>query len=254
MNKLQHVAVITDGNGRWATQRGLPRSSGHDQGRETFWNLCNWCLEAGIPYLTFYVMSLENLQRDPAEVNHIFEIGRSIYGGGGVEKCRELGIRLIGAGDRSRMSEEDRACLAKGEADTAGCKKLICVLCVCYGGRDEIVRAANAALVAGEKITEESISRHLYAASHGVPDPEMIIRTGGYARLSGFLPWQGIYSELYITPTLFPDLSREEFQWACKWFSGIHRTHGGDREKKTHEPEIKSQGSEKKVPFARKEN
>ena len=257
-NKLKHVAIITDGNGRWAAQRGLPRSAGHDQGRESFWKICNWCLEAGIPYLTFYVMSLENLNRDPDEVNHIFDIGREIYGKGGVQKCQELGIRLICAGDKSRLNEDDLKNMEQGEADTAACTKLICVLCTCYGGRDEIVRAANAAVEAGEAITEESISKHLFAAPYGVPDPDMIIRTGGYSRLSGFLPWQAIYSELYITPTLYPDLSQEEFNWACKWFEGIHRTHGGDRVAKTTTPantvnETAQKGAAKNAaPFARK--
>lgn len=257
-NKLNHVAIITDGNGRWAAQRGLPRSAGHDQGRESFWKICNWCLEAGIPYLTFYVMSLDNLNRDPDEVNHIFDIGREIYGKGGVQKCQELGIRLICAGDKSRLNEEDFKCMEQGEADTAACTKLICVLCTCYGGRDEIVRAANAAVEAGEAITEESISKHLFAAPYGVPDPDMIIRTGGYSRLSGFLPWQAVYSELYITPTLYPDLSHEEFNWACKWFEGIHRTHGGDRVAKATTPAntvnetIQKGAAKNAAPFARK--
>ena len=255
-NELKHVGVITDGNGRWAKLRGMPRSAGHDKGRETFWNITNWALKQGIPYLSFYVMSLDNLNRDKAEVDHIFEIGREIYGKGGVQKCLEMGVRLICAGDKSRLTEEDRQHMEQGEADTAGCDKLICVLYVCYGGRDEIVKAARACVAAGEEITEETISSHLYAAHVDVPDPDLIIRTGGYSRLSGFLPWESVYSELYVTPTLYPDFTQEEFLWACRWYKGIQRTHGGDREPvSAAETQRSAETAAKNAapPFARKE-
>ena len=251
-NILKHVAVITDGNGRWATQRGLPRSAGHDEGKQTFWNICNWALERKIPYVSFYVMSLDNLKRDPAEVEHIFAIGREIYGKGGVEKCKELGIRLIYAGDRTKVKEEDMRCMEQGEADTAHCDKLICILYTCYGGRDEIVRAARACVAAGEEITEETISSHLYAACVDAPDPDFIIRTGGYPRLSGFLPWQSVYCEMYVTTTYYPDFSREEFLWACKWWEGLERTHGGQR-KAVPTPTMAAAPKPKDCPFARKE-
>ena len=255
-NILKHIAVITDGNGRWATQRGLPRSAGHDQGRESFWNICNWALERGIPFLSFYVLSLDNLKRDPAEVDHIFGIGREIYGKGGVEKCKELGIRLIYAGDKEKVKPEDMECMEQGMADTAECDKLICILYTCYGGRDEIVRAARACVEEGVEITEEAITAHLYGAVANAPDPDMIIRTGGYSRLSGFLPWEAVYSELYITPTLYPDLSKEEFDWACKWYEGIERTHGGNRKLPAGmEKKVTQQGAEKQPvvsPFAQK--
>ena len=251
-NKLNHVAIITDGNGRWATERGLPRSSGHDQGRETFKNIVDWALEMGLSYVTFYVMSLENLKRDPAEVEHIFEIGRDIFGRGGVEEMVKKGVRLICAGDKSRMNEEDRKCMEQGEKDTAHCDKMICVLCTCYGGRDEIVRAANQCVADGVEITEETISARLYASIADVPDPDLIIRTGGYNRLSGFLTWQSVYSEIYVTPTYYPDFSKEEFAWACHWYKRIKRTHGGDRQMKKNATAT-AKASEKTAPFARKE-
>lgn len=228
-NKLTHVAVIADGNGRWATKRGLPRSAGHDEGKKTLWNICQWALERGIPYVSFYVLSLDNLNRDKAEIDHVWEISREIYNGGGVDRCKASGIRLIYAGDRTKMTQEDAECAAKGEDATKDCDKLVCILYTCYGGRDEIVRAANRCVADGTEITEDNISARLYGAAVRAPDPDLIIRTGGFSRLSGFLPWESIYSELYITPTLYPDLSKEEFDWACRWFEGIERTHGGDR-------------------------
>lgn len=256
MNKLNHIAVITDGNGRWATMRGLPRSKGHDEGKKTFWNICQWALERGIPYVSFYVLSLDNLNRDKDEIDHVFEIGREIYSGGGVEKCKANGIRLIYAGDRERITQEDAECMAKGEAATKDCDKLICLLYTCYGGRDEIVRAANQCVADGVELTEEAISARLYGATVNAPDPDLILRTGGFSRLSGFLPWESIYSELYITPTLYPDLTREEFNWACRWFESVERTHGGDREPKATEQTATTrrvQAVSGASPFAKKE-
>lgn len=229
MNELKHVAVITDGNGRWATRRGLPRNEGHTAGKKTFQNLCDWCLELGIPYMTLYVLSLENLRRDPAEIEHIHNMARELSSKDGISQCNAKGIRMVYAGDWSTLPQEDREAYEMVERETAGNSKLICIMATHYGGRDEIVKAANACVAAGEEITEKSLSAHMYAASVGAPDPDIIIRTGEFQRLSGFLTWESVYSELYFTPTLFPDLSREEFAWACRWYKGIERTHGGDR-------------------------
>ena len=255
-NTLKHVAVIADGNGRWATMRGEPRTQGHDAGKETLWNIINWCLEMRIPYVTLYCLSLDNRKRDPEELAHIYDIGRSLFSDDTVSTLKQRGVRMVFAGDRTLLpSDDDRKTTAKGEAETAQCDQLICTLCINYGGRDEIVKAARACVEAGEEITEKSISAHLYAAHTGAPDPDIIIRTGGYSRLSDFQPWAGTYSELYFTDTLFPDLSKEEFAWACRWFHGIERTHGGDR--KTVPAAMTQQAAAKPVknaaPFARKE-
>lgn len=230
MNELKHVGIITDGNGRWATKRGLPRTAGHDEGKKTFHSLCEWALKIGIPYLSFFVLSTDNLKRNPAEVEHIYEIAREIVSKGGIDWCKQNGIRLIYAGDREGIKADDREALEKGEQETAACDKLIVVLYTRYGGREEIVRAARMCVEDGVEITEDAITDRLYASPFGVPVPDLILRTGGYTRLSGYLPWQTIYSELYFTETLFPDLSYEEFAWACKWFERIERTHGGDRQ------------------------
>lgn len=229
MNELKHVAVITDGNGRWATNRGLPRTEGHTAGRETFQKLCDWCLELGIPYMSIYVLSLDNLKRDKAELDHIQQMARELCNADGLSRAKQKGIRLVLCGDRTLQDPEDLNLYENAERETAQCDKLTVMLQTYYGGRDEIVKAARACVAEGVEITEDSLSAHMYAAPIGAPDPDLIIRTGGYQRLSGYLPWESIYSEMYFTPTLFPDLSREEFAWACKWFSGIERTRGGQR-------------------------
>lgn len=229
MPKLNHVAIITDGNGRWATQRGLPRSEGHTEGRKNFEQVCNWCLEKGIKYLSFYVLSLDNLKRDKAELEHIQQMARDLCTDDGLAKAVQRGVRLCLCGDRSLQTPEDMGLYEKAERVTAECDKLIVMLQTFYGGRDEIVKAANRCVSDGVEITEENISARLYSAVVNAPDPDMVIRTGGYTRMSGYLPWETIYSELYFTPTLFPDLSKEEFLWACKWFEGIERTRGGQR-------------------------
>lgn len=254
-NKPVHIGIITDGNGRWATNRGLPRSEGHTEGRKTFEKVCNWCLELGIKYLSFYVLSLDNLKRDKAELEHIQRMAREMCTGDGLAKAKEKGVRLVLCGDRSLQDPEDLAAYENAERETAECDKLVVMFQTYYGGRDEIVKAANRCLADGVEITEETISQRLYAAHVCDIDPDLIIRTGGYSRLSGYLPWESIYSELYVTPTLFPDLSQEEFAWACKWFSTIERTHGGQRA----DPAAKTQRSAETAvknaapPFARKE-
>lgn len=257
-NKLNHVAIITDGNGRWATTRGLPRQEGHTEGRKTFEKVCNWCLDLGIPYLSFYVLSLDNLKRDRAELEHIQQMARDLCTDDGLAKAVEKGVRLCLCGDRALQTPEDLALYEKAERVTAQCNKLTVMLQTFYGGRDEIVKAANRCVTDGVEITEENISARLYAAPFGHTDPDMIIRTGGYQRLSGYLPWESIYSELYFTPTFFPDLSEEEFKWACKWFEGIHRTHGGDRVARATTPAntvnetIQKGAAKNAAPFARK--
>lgn len=247
MNELKHVAIITDGNGRWATSRGLPRQEGHTEGRKKLDEIWDWCIEKGISYLSCYVLSLDNLGREQAEVDHIHALARELCNADGIKKAVDKGIRLLFCGRRENCKFEDREAFEKAERETAGCDKLTVMLQSYYGGRDEIVRAARACVEEGVEISEDNISARLYSAGHHT-DPDLIIRTGGYQRLSGYLPWESVYSELYFTPTLFPDLSREEFLWACKWFEGIHRTHGGDRE-----PTVaKNATVQKGAPFARK--
>jgi len=210
-NKPVHIGIITDGNGRWATNRGLPRSEGHTEGRKPFEKVCNWCLELGIKYLSFYVLSLDNLKRDKAELEHIQRMAREMCTGEGLAKAKEKGVRLVLCGDRSLQEPEDLAAYENAERETAECDKLVVMFQTFYGGRDEIVKAANQCLADGVEITEETISQRLYAAHVCDIDPDLIIRTGGYSRLSGYLLGDCIYYERYVTPTLFHDPCQEEF-------------------------------------------
>lgn len=229
-NKLNHIAVICDGNGRWAFRRGKPRSVGHDAGKEKIHDMIEWCLELKIPYVSFYCLSVDNLKREKAEVDHLFKNGRQLFGKENIQKLKDKGVRVVFSGDRSLLqTDDDRAGVADAEAETAECTALVATMHICYSGRDEIVRAAQACVDAGEPITQDGITAHLFSAVAGVPEPEVIIRTGGDNRLSDFLMWQSRYSNIYTTPTLWPEFSREELAWVCKWYETVENPKGGDR-------------------------
>ena len=240
---LKHITVICDGNGRWAYNRGLPRSKGHDAGKEKIHDMMEWCLSLKIPYVSFYCLSVDNLKRDKQEVDHLFAIGRQLFGEDSIQRLKKKGVRVVFSGDRGLLqTDDDRKGVADAEAETAECTALVATMHICYSGRDEIVRAARACVDAGEPITQEGITAHLFNAHAGVPEPDVIIRTGGDSRLSDFLTWQSIYSEIYTTKTLWPDFTREELAWVCKWFESIENPRGGDRES------TKSVGGARKQP------
>ena len=179
MSKLRHAAIITDGNGRWATRRGLPRTAGHTKGRDNFQRICDWCLELGIPYLSFYTLSLDNLKRDKAELDHINALAHELCSEDGIRRMREKGIRVLLCGRRDLVAESDLAAYEQAERETADCSKRTVMLQGYYGGRDEIVRAARQCVADGAEISEEAISARLYAAAVDAPDPDLILRTGG---------------------------------------------------------------------------
>lgn len=255
---LNHIAIICDGNGRWAFRRGKHRSEGHDAGKEKIQSVMEWCLDMKIPYVSFYCLSVDNLKRDKQEVDHLFVIGRQLFGKENIQRLKKKGVRVVFSGDRSLLqTDDDRKGVADAEAETAECSALVATMHICYSGRDEIVRAAQACVDAGEPITQEGITAHLFTAHAGVPEPDVIIRTGGDSRLSDFLPWQSTYSEIYTTQTLWPDFTKEEFAWVCKWYEGIENPRGGDREstkrKSTKAAEQRSQATVKQTPpFATK--
>ena len=259
--KLNHIAVICDGNGRWAFRRGQPRPKGHDAGKQKIQDMMEWCLDLKISYVSFYCLSVDNLKRDKQEVDHIFEIGRQLFGKDNVKRLKDKGVRGVFAGDRSLLqTDDDRKGVADAEAETAECTTLTATMHICYSGRDEIVRAAQACVDGGEPITQEGITAHLFTAHAGVPEPDVIIRTGGDSRLSDFLPWQSIYSEIYTTKTLWPDFTKEELAWVCKWYEGLELQRGGDRESTKRapaeepKPAPKKAAAKKAAPFAKKED
>ncbi len=218
-----NLGIIMDGNGRWAKRRFLPRSLGHDAGMKRIVKLVDSVRAAGIKYLTLYALSTENLSRPQEELDGLYVLFRRYfeeYAPRLVES--DVEIRIIG--DLSALpqdvAEKMTAVCARSKKDAA----FHLVFAVNYGGRAEIVRAANLAAEMGGKVTEENFSRFLY--TWGIPDPDMIIRTGGELRLSNFLLWQSAYSELYFTDTLFPDFDEKELGRALREYARRNRRFG----------------------------
>ena len=224
--RIDSVAIITDGNGRWATRRGLPRSAGHIEGAKRIQPVLEFFRELGIHYVTLYAFSTENWKRPKEEVDTIMKLVYKYVDEVVIEKIKtdkDFSVRFIG--DLSVLSDELREkCL---EAENMGKDRaFVCSVALNYGGRAEIVHAANAAISEeGQPITEESLSRHLYTA--GTPDPDLIIRTGGDLRISNFLLWQSAYSEIVVLDTLWPDFGKKEVLRAVTEFLKRKRRFGG---------------------------
>ena len=218
MNELKHVAVIADGNGRWATQRGLERSKGHEKGLTKIEDLMHWCVDLNIPILSVYVFSLDNWKRPKEETDKLGELAEYYFDRHQEFVDNNIKVVISGVEDNFQQSTLDKIALIQKE--TAHCDGLTLNLCANYSGRREIVDA-----VAKGARTEEEITAALY---QNLPEPDLIIRTGGYQRLSNFLLWQSAYSELYFTETLFPDLSLGEFKHSINQFLRIRRKFGGE--------------------------
>ena len=225
-----HVAVIMDGNGRWATQRGMKRIKGHHEGAESVRVLVESCRYLGIEALTLYAFSSQNWGRPEDEVGGLMTLF-DLY----IKKERDRlianDIRLHIIGDRSRLSAKLQAAVDKLEADSAHNTGMQLQVAVSYGGREEIAHAVRniankvkAGELSPETIDEEMISRHLYT-SH-VPDPDLVIRTSGEFRVSNFLLWQIAYAEFWVTETLFPDFREPELLAAFRGFGGRERRFG----------------------------
>ena len=218
----RHIAIILDGNGRWAKKRGLPRTAGHAAGAETFRRIATYCKDIGIEYLTVYAFSTENWKRPREEIDAIMNLlGK--YLRESVETMERDHIRLKILGDPAVLSPELRELIDETADISTRYEGFQANVCLNYGGRDEIVAAARKAAAAGE-ITKETLSAHLYTA--GMPDPDLIIRTSGELRVSNFLLWQSAYSEYYFTPTLWPDFGREALCRALWDYSARKRRFG----------------------------
>lgn len=227
----RHIAIIMDGNGRWATKRGLPRTAGHAAGSEVFRKIATYCKEIGVEHLTVYAFSTENWKRSEAEVSAIMKLLNQ-YLHEALEKMEKDRIKLRFFGDLSRLSPELQALAKKTTEVSDRYEGFQANICLNYGGRDEIVRAARefarrctAGEVSAEELTEEMFSSYLYSA--GVPDPELIIRPSGEQRISNFLLWQSAYAEYYFTDVLWPDFSPEELEKAIAAFNRRNRRFGG---------------------------
>jgi undecaprenyl diphosphate synthase len=216
------VGIIMDGNRRWAKEHGLPKLEGHRTGSEKLKEIITHTRSEGVAHLIIYAFSTENWSRTPEEVSYLMNLFYELM----QKKMRELGeegVRIRCIGQRERFSPELQKAMEDIEKETEDNTSITLWIGLSYGGRAEIVSAVQRASSLGE-ITEESITRHLW--THGMPDPDIIIRTGGEKRLSGFLPWQSIYSELFFTDTLWPDFSTEEYSKILSEFVLCERRHG----------------------------
>ncbi len=226
-NIPKHIAIIMDGNGRWAEMRGLPRFEGHKKGVEKVREVVEAVKSIGVEFLSLYAFSMENWTRPEDEVSVIMELLESALKGEFLNFMQE-GIRFKAIGNRGKLPENIRSIIDSVENATENNKELILQCALSYSGRDEIIRAVRRAVDSGisaEDITEERINNLLDTA--GIPDPDFIIRTSGEQRLSNFLLWQSAYSEFYFTKTLWPDFSKEELLKAFHEYQMRDRRFGG---------------------------
>ncbi len=226
----RHVAIIMDGNGRWAKARGLPRHKGHAAGMESVREVIEGAIEAGVPVLTLFAFSQENWQRPAREVNALMMLLQR-YVRTECEELREQGVEVRVFGDLDRLATGPRKAVEEIQDRTRGGATLALNLMVSYGGRMEIVRAARS-LVADvavgrlgpEDVDEEALTARMFTADF--PDPDLLIRTSGEQRISNFMLWQLAYTELYVTPTLWPDFTREHLYRAILEYQQRERRFG----------------------------
>lgn len=229
-----HIAFIMDGNGRWAKKRGLPRTMGHKKGAETLKKILRFCYDIGIKTVSIYAFSTENFKRDKAEVEAIFDYGKSfikdfkeyLNSGSNNNDCK-----VVAAGDITMLPQDLQDSINEIMETTKNNVGHILNVAICYSGREEIVRAFKLIQSAKEKdITEQTISDYLYTA--GQPDPDFVIRTSGEYRLSNFMMYQCAYSELYFTKTLWPDFDEKQLTKALIDFQKRDRRFGAVKKQK----------------------
>lgn len=227
----RHIAIIMDGNGRWAKKRGLPRTAGHVAGAETFRSIATYSKEIGLEYLTVYAFSTENWKRPEDEVSAIMGLLKKylldILG-----QMEQDKIKVAFFGDMSPLTPELRELIERAHEISKGYDGCQVNVCLNYGGRDELMRAAMAyakdcqdGKADAGQLTEEQFGSYLFSA--GVPDPDLVIRPSGELRLSNFLLWQSAYAEFYFTDVLWPDFSKDELHKAIAAYQGRSRRFGG---------------------------
>ena len=227
----RHIAVVMDGNGRWAQKRGMPRTFGHSAGSETFQKDAEYLSDLGIEYFTVYAFSTENWKRPPEEVQEILRLLEK-YLHKAIREMREKNIRLQFFGDLTPFSQELRALIDETNAISRTTTGMLVSVCLNYGGRAELVRAARllaeqcvAGTLSPEDIDERRVSGYLYSAD--IPDPDLMIRPGGEVRLSNFLLWQNAYTEFYFSDVLWPDFDQRQMDAAILAYQQRKRRFGG---------------------------
>lgn len=225
-NELSHIAIIMDGNRRWATERHLPKMIGHTEGGKNLKKILQAAKEKGVNFLTVWALSTENLtERSDDELKHLFSLFEKLLDYLGDFKKNNIKVKIIGDLTKLPLPTQNKLNdIVKLTNDNTG---LCFVLAVNYGGRDELIRTIKKLIsdnVKPQDVDEKLISNYL--DTKDIPEPELIIRTGGASRLSGFLPWQGIYSELYFTKTYWPDFSKNDLDSAIDWYQQQKRNRG----------------------------
>lgn len=222
---LKHVAFIVDGNRRWAKKRGIPAVMGHDAGYKNIEKVVKEGKKQGIKHLTFWVFSTENWNRDPEEVAHLMKLFREILNTKSMEDLIQEGAKITIFGDVSRFEHDIQENIQELVEKTKDNEEIYVNFALNYGGRADILQAVNK-LLAEKKdhVDEKTFSTYLYTGEQ--PDPDLIIRTGGEQRLSGYLPWQSVYSEFYFTPVYWPDFTEGEFRKAIDEYTERDRRFG----------------------------
>lgn len=222
----QHIAIIVDGNRRWARERGLPTLAGHKKGAERVGEIVKYAQELGVKIITIYAFSTENWKRQKEEVSYLMGLFDD-YARSKIDEARDLGIQVRILGDIHGLPNSLQKALSQLMEATRNNEKLIFNIAINYGGRDELVRAFRKLLLANvpaAELSEELISNNLDTA--GLPDPDLIIRTSGEQRLSNFLPWQGTYAELYFPQVYWPDFDKKQLDIALEEFRKRQRRMG----------------------------
>ena len=225
-DELRHIAFIFDGNRRWARERGLPMLEGHRRGYERVKDLADWCLARGIEHMSGWAFSTDNWKRSKKEVGHLMDLALRMLTKDLKEfDKRDLRLKVIGR--REDLSPKLQKAIEAAEAATAGNTRGQFNLCFNYGGHAEIIEGVKKCLQEGikpEDLTEELFASKLWTA--GIPEPDLIIRTSGEQRTSGFLSWSGAYADLYFSDLYWPDFSEEELDRAIEWYKERERRHG----------------------------
>ena len=226
LNIPNHIAIIMDGNGRWAKKRGLPRTAGHAAGSKNFKTIARYCNKIGVKHLTVYAFSTENWRRPEAEVNGIMNILRDYLKDS--ENYIKENIRLDFIGDRTALPDDIKELMQIAENNSKNATGLFCHIAVNYGGRDELVHAVKQLAQSGKDltaVTEQDISSALYTSHY--PDPELVIRPSGELRISNFLIWQSAYSEFWYSDILWPDFTEKDLDKAIAAYNKRNRRFGG---------------------------
>ncbi len=222
----EHIAIIMDGNGRWAKKRSLPRTAGHVAGAKTFKNIARYCNKIGLKYLTVYAFSTENWKRPRSEVDGIMNLLRDYLKD--AENFKEENIKVNFIGDRTPLADDIKELMIKNEEGSKDATGLTLNIAINYGGRDEITNAVKKIIASGTKaedITEDVISANLYTA--GMPDPDFIIRPSGEYRLSNYLIWQSAYAEYWFSDILWPEFTAKHLEKAIDEYNRRNRRFGG---------------------------